>query len=108
MSRQLISVILNSAVEGCIGENFISTINELCANAPRVNVIATQHLHHLDQAIFRMWRDQQMNMVGHQHISMNPAIMLVAGQLKFFKVELIIRIYAENFATVIATNNHML
>ena len=38
----------------------------------------------------------------------NLAIMLVAGQLEFFKVELIIRLCAENIAEVIATNNHML
>jgi len=39
---------------------------------------------------------------------MNLAIMLVAGQLEFFKVELINRLCEENIATVIATNNHML
>jgi hypothetical protein len=39
---------------------------------------------------------------------MNLAIMLVAGQLEFCKLELIIRNCAENFTAVIAANNQML
>jgi hypothetical protein len=59
-----------------------------------LNVMATQQLHHLAKAIFRVWRDQQTHMVSRHDIGVNPVIILVAGQLECFKEELTIRICA--------------
>ena len=49
-----------------------------------------------------------MNMVRHQNIRMNLATMLVAGQLQFFKIKLIIRIGAEYLTAIVAPHNDML
>ena len=47
-------------------------------------------------------------MVGHEYIGMYLAIELVAGQLEFFKIELIVSIRAEYVAAIIASYNDML
>ena len=47
-------------------------------------------------------------MIGHEDIGMKLALMLVASQLKFFKIEMVIRVCAKYLCTVIAAHNDVL
>ena len=49
-----------------------------------------------------------MDMISHQYIGINLAIMFFAGRLKFFQIKTVIRIAAENLGPIITANDGML
>jgi hypothetical protein len=49
-----------------------------------------------------------MDMISHQHVSMNRALMLDTGQLKLIKIEIIIGVGTKDFSAIITAKYDML
>jgi len=67
----------------------------LVAGDEASDVASSDSLHHPRQSAFRRWCDEQVDVVGHQHVRMYGAIMLVRGFLQFDQVTSIVMFIGE-------------
>jgi hypothetical protein len=73
-----------------------------------LDVLAPQHLNGFGDALFFMRSDEQMDMVGHQHVGVAVAAVCGACLLELFEVELVVGLSTENFGAVVATQYDVL
>jgi hypothetical protein len=71
-------------------------------------VLSTNVLHQLGNAIWRSWGDQQMDMVGHEHICVNRTATTASGTLKYCQVSVPITVIEKALLSVVSTLSDML
>lgn len=59
-------------------------------------------------ALFFLRGEEEVHMVGHEHVGVELAGVFVAGKLELFEVEVVVGIGTEYFRAVVAAHDHML
>lgn len=73
-----------------------------------MDVVAPWQLDSFGDALFFMRSNEQVDVVGHQHVGVDVAAVCGAGLLELFEVELVVGLSTENFGAVVATQYDVL
>lgn len=80
----------------------------LIAGIEILHIIAAHRLHQPADAVLQMRREQEMEVVRHQHVSMNLALKLFSGKAELFPDEPVILLLEQDLLSIVATLNDML
>ena len=73
-----------------------------------LDIVSAKELNQLTHSDFGLRREQQVNMVGHQHVGMNLAAVLFGPCPKFFQIEMLISLVSEERHAVVTALDHVL